>query len=194
MAIATPTSNHRRRAAIPFAAPILLITALALSGCSGLFKDWEVQKKALTDGVDQTATQEALIPRLPIIRFEMGETRPSEFAEEELRAAAAELMDLDAETFVVLVEGHTDATGPADINKAIALQRAQSVADILIDEGVNPDLIAVNSFGADLPVASNELDDGSDHPTGRRFNRRVEVMIAPRTVLGERDQITASAS
>jgi len=103
------------------------------------------------------------------------------------------LTDLDAETFVVLVEGHTDATGPADINQAIALQRAQSVADILIDEGVSADLISVSSFGSDLPVASNELDDGSDHPTGRRFNRRVEVMIAPRSVLGEREQVTASA-
>ncbi|MEO1249812.1 MAG: OmpA family protein [Pseudomonadota bacterium] len=194
MAIATSTSSHRRRAAIPFAAPILLVTVLALSGCAGLFKDWEVQKKALTDGVDQTATQEALVPRLPIIRFELGETRPSPAAEAELRAVSAELMDLDEEVFVVLVEGHTDATGPADINEAIALQRAQSVADILIDEGVNPDLISVSSFGSELPVASNELDDGSDHPTGRRFNRRVEVMIAPRTVLGERDQITASTT
>ncbi len=194
MAIAPPTSSHRRWADMTFAAPILLVTALVLSGCSGLFKDWEVQKKALTDGVDQTATQEALVPRLPIIRFDLGETRPSAVAEEELRAVASELIDLDAETFVVLVEGHTDATGPADINEAIALQRAQSVADILIDEGVNPDLISVSSFGSELPVASNELDDGTDHPTGRRFNRRVEVMIAPRTVLDERDQITASAT
>lgn len=193
MAITTPTSSRRRVVAKPIVASILLVTTLVLGGCSGLFKDWEVRKKALTDGVDQAAREEALVPRLPIVRFDLGETRPSPAAEEELRSVAAELKDLDVEAFVVLVEGHTDATGPADINEAIALQRAQSVADILIDEGVDEDLISVSSFGSDLPVASNELDDGSDHPTGRRFNRRVEVMIAPRSVLGEREQITASA-
>lgn len=166
---------------------------LGLSGCAGLMEDWQLRQKAVSAGVDETATAEALVPRLPIVRFDLGETRPSAEAEEELRQAAEMLADLDPTQFVILVEGHTDATGPVDLNYEVAQQRAQSVADILIDEGVDPNLIQLDSFGPDLPVASNQLDDGEDHPRGRRFNRRVEVMIAPREEAGD-DPVTASAS
>ena len=37
------------------------------------------------------------------------------------------------------VNGHTDATGDAQMNKALSLQRAQSVVDYLIGQGVNQD-------------------------------------------------------
>lgn len=175
-------------------AAAMIALVFALSGCAGMIQDWKIRKQAVTDGVDETATAEALVPRLPIIRFDLGEVNPSAEAELELRAAVPDLAEIDPEIFVILVEGHTDATGPAELNQKMARQRAQAVADILIDEGVDPALIEIGGFGPDLPVASNILQDGSDHPSGRRFNRRVEIMVAPRAIAGERASVTASAS
>ena len=173
---------------------MVLPLALSLAACGGLIEDWKLREQAVTGGVDETAASEALVPRLPIIRFDLGEVGPSEEAREELRVAAQRLTDIDPETYVVLVEGHSDATGPADLNLRISRQRAQAVADFLMDEGVDPALIQVGAFGPDLPVAANVLEDGSDHPTGRRFNRRVEIMVAPRSVADERGPVTADAS
>lgn len=188
-----PSGKFGHKVIAGFKTAAVLTLVLSVGGCIGVIDDWNLRKQAVTDGVDEAARAEALVPRLPIIRFDLGETRPSAAAEAELRSVAGDLTDLNPDDFVVLVEGHTDATGPTDLNERISEQRAQSVADILIEEGVDPDLIKIGSFGPDLPVANNVLEDGSDHPPGRRFNRRVEVMVAPRSATGERDAVTASA-
>jgi outer membrane protein OmpA-like peptidoglycan-associated protein len=72
---------------------------------------------------------------------------------------------------VVLVEGHTDATGSAEDNLRLSMSRADAVKNALIARGVSPDRIATAGIGQDRPVASNET------PEGRARNRRTELVV-----------------
>lgn len=71
------------------------------------------------------------------------------------------------------VDGHTDAQGSDDYNLDLSQRRAESVADYLAAQRVDPRRLNVRGFGESRPVASN----GSE--AGRAENRRVEVAIAP---------------
>lgn len=71
----------------------------------------------------------------------------------------------------VVVQGHTDATGPAAHNQELSEQRAQTVSGALVARGVAPNRLAATGYGETLPVASN----GSER--GRRLNRRVAILL-----------------
>jgi outer membrane protein OmpA-like peptidoglycan-associated protein len=70
------------------------------------------------------------------------------------------------------VEGHTDSTGSIATNNELSLQRAISVRDYLIGEGVIASSIDVAGFGSSTPVADNGTTDG------RARNRRVEIIVS----------------
>jgi phosphate transport system substrate-binding protein len=71
----------------------------------------------------------------------------------------------------ILLIGYADNVGGAGPNKALALSRAESVAESLATDDVRVPNSAIRSFGMELPVASN------DTPEGRARNRRVEVWV-----------------
>jgi outer membrane protein OmpA-like peptidoglycan-associated protein len=71
----------------------------------------------------------------------------------------------------IVIEGHTDSEGPDDYNLALSEQRAATVRNALIDEGVQGDRLHVVGLGEALPAAFNTTEDG------RANNRRVEVII-----------------
>jgi len=74
---------------------------------------------------------------------------------------------------VVSVVGHTDNTGGVAFNQQLSEQRAQSVAAILIGNGVNAGRISTRGEGEFSPIASNSS------AAGRQQNRRVVVTITP---------------
>ena len=57
-------------------------------------------------------------------------------------------------------------------NQQLSLRRAQTVANYLVSQGVNPALVQTRGLGDTDPVASN------DTPQGRAQNRRVELTLA----------------
>ena len=69
------------------------------------------------------------------------------------------------------VAGHTDNTGNADSNKKLSLGRADSVKNLLVSLGIEPDRIKTQGLGADKPTADNGTKEG------RAANRRIEVTI-----------------
>ncbi|MGQ9604507.1 MAG: OmpA family protein [bacterium] len=71
----------------------------------------------------------------------------------------------------ILLEGHTDSTGPEDYNLDLSIRRAQAVANYLASLGVNPTRFTVMGYGEDQPIATNDTEEG------RRLNRRVEIAI-----------------
>lgn len=71
------------------------------------------------------------------------------------------------------VIGHTDNTGEADYNMRLSKKRADSVAAILMANGVSGSRIAAYGRGEEAPVASNL------NAEGRAQNRRVEIIITP---------------
>jgi outer membrane protein OmpA-like peptidoglycan-associated protein len=70
------------------------------------------------------------------------------------------------------VRGYTDSTGSDAINQPLSVNRAQSVANYLTQNGVAyKQMKNVNGYGSSNPVASN------DTPEGRQKNRRVEIYM-----------------
>lgn len=67
------------------------------------------------------------------------------------------------------ISGHTDSAGSQRANKKLSQQRADSVRDYLISQGVAPDRITAVGYGDEKPIASN------DTPEGREKNRRIEA-------------------
>jgi len=71
----------------------------------------------------------------------------------------------------VLIEGHTDNIGSQDYNLVLSQNRANSVRKELLDRGVDPSRVVTKGYGKLYPVADNNTE------TGRRANRRVEIVI-----------------
>ncbi len=69
------------------------------------------------------------------------------------------------------IQGHTDNTGNAEMNKQLSQMRADAVKARLGVKGINANRISAVGFGADKPTASNDTDEG------RAANRRIEVVI-----------------
>lgn len=77
---------------------------------------------------------------------------------------------LDA-TMHVQVIGHTDSQGSDAVNNPLSLDRAQSVRDYLVSQGVSATRVAVEGKGEHQPIADNSTADG------RAKNRRVEIFL-----------------
>lgn len=71
----------------------------------------------------------------------------------------------------VLIVGHTDNVGSQQLNEALSVQRARSVADYLMAQGVPFASIEAYGAGYTQPIASNNTAQG------RAKNRRVEIKL-----------------
>ena len=74
-------------------------------------------------------------------------------------------------TMRVQIVGHTDSQGTDAVNNPLSLDRAESVRDYLVSQGVSATRIAVDGKGERQPVADNTSADG------RAKNRRVEIFL-----------------
>jgi outer membrane protein OmpA-like peptidoglycan-associated protein len=70
------------------------------------------------------------------------------------------------------VDGYTDSVGEDHMNQKLAENRAGSVRDYLVQQGVERDSVTSRGFGNSTPVASN------DNSAGRQQNRRVELLVS----------------
>lgn len=93
---------------------------------------------------------------------------------------SALLSDAMAEGWPVLLGGHTDSAGNDQANLRASRSRAETVAAWLVERGVADERITVVAFGEQNPIAPNARPDGSANEQGRRANRRVEMLIAPK--------------
>ena len=73
---------------------------------------------------------------------------------------------------VVRIEGYTDSRGDEQENLELSRARAQTVADVLIDLGVDAKRLEVVGHGEDFPIAENAS------ARGRAQNRRVEIVFS----------------
>lgn len=70
------------------------------------------------------------------------------------------------------IEGHTDSTGSEEYNQKLSEQRAQSVRDYLVSQGVSADNIMSQGYGELKPLTTNAT------AAGRQQNRRVELVVS----------------
>lgn len=71
----------------------------------------------------------------------------------------------------ILIEGHTDDTGPRDYNQRLSERRAAAVANFAKQQGVDPSRFTVVGYGPDRPAVEGTT------PQARQANRRVEMAI-----------------
>lgn len=74
----------------------------------------------------------------------------------------------------VFVEGHCDERGPQAYNLALGSRRSNSVRNLLIQDGVNPDNIFTISYGKERPLYHDQNDESHAQ------NRRAEFKIYQR--------------
>ncbi len=113
------------------------------------------------------------IPEVVVLKgvhFNTGSNQLTETSMVELNDVAASLKKHS--DLVVEVAGYTDNTGPKQLNYSLSQQRAESVVDYLISQGVDAANLTAKGYGPEAPIADNST------PAGRAENRRVELHIA----------------
>ncbi len=71
----------------------------------------------------------------------------------------------------IKVEGYTDSQGDANNNQVLSQQRAETVMNRLVTQGITAERITTAGLGATNPIGDNAT------PEGRAENRRIEVII-----------------
>ncbi|MEY4428434.1 MAG: hypothetical protein RLZZ182_1123 [Pseudomonadota bacterium] len=115
------------------------------------------------------------------VMFEFGKSELSPAAADYLREVAQLALTRTDKTLAL--EGHTDNVGSAPFNMTLSEKRAQAVAAALAQQGVPASRMQVAGRGLESPMAPNDTE------TGRRLNRRVEIIVLDETV----ERLTAGA-
>ncbi|HEU4574381.1 MAG TPA: OmpA family protein [Chitinophagaceae bacterium] len=71
----------------------------------------------------------------------------------------------------LMIDGHTDNTGKADLNMILSQNRANAVKQYLISKGIDESRLVATGHGQDEPIADNKT------AAGRAKNRRVEMKL-----------------
>jgi outer membrane protein OmpA-like peptidoglycan-associated protein len=111
-----------------------------------------------------------LIVSMSDVLFDTGKYSLKPGAREKLAKVAGILLSYPG--LNVEVGGYTDNVGGDAMNQTLSENRAGSVRDYLVQQGVASRAVSSRGFGNTLPVASNE------NSTGRQQNRRVELLVS----------------
>lgn len=71
------------------------------------------------------------------------------------------------------IDGHTDNTGTAEVNRKLSENRAKACYDYLASKGIPTNRLSYQGFGPSKPIADNSTY------SGRTLNRRVEFNLTP---------------
>lgn len=121
-------------------------------------------------------TERGVVINLPDVLFEFDSASLTPTARSTV-VHIAEVLNREGNKRRISVEGHTDAIGDEGYNLVLSQRRAETVARALRENGVEPFRVVARGYGEKYPVAPNTHADGTDNPTGRAKNRRVEVVV-----------------
>ena len=111
-----------------------------------------------------------LIVSMSDVLFDTGKYSLKPGAREKLAKVAGILLAYPG--LNIEVGGYTDNVGGDAMNQTLSENRAGSVRDYLVQQGVSTNSVSARGFGNTLPVASN------DNSAGRQQNRRVELLVS----------------
>jgi outer membrane protein OmpA-like peptidoglycan-associated protein len=111
-----------------------------------------------------------LIVSMSDVLFDTGKYSLKPGAREKLAKVAGILLAYPGLT--IAVGGYTDNVGGYEMNLRLSENRAGSVRDYLVQQGVATNSVSAEGFGNSSPVASN------DNSAGRQQNRRVELVVS----------------
>jgi outer membrane protein OmpA-like peptidoglycan-associated protein len=111
-----------------------------------------------------------LIVSMSDVLFDTGKYSLKPGAREKLAKVAGILLAYPG--LNIEVGGYTDNVGGDAMNQTLSENRAGSVRDYLVQQGVVSNSVSARGFGNTLPVTSN------DTSAGRQQNRRVELLVS----------------
>lgn len=128
--------------------------------------------------IDVDAEMEALAKcqeQIDHLFFEFDQSNLNKNAKKQLDELAKVLRQ--NKEYVAVLAGHTDNKGGNDYNEWLARQRVESAKSYLLTKNIASSQISIQAFGESWPVAKNDLNNSIDLPQGRKFNRRVEILL-----------------
>jgi len=120
--------------------------------------------------LDTRDTERGLVVNMSDVLFDTGKYTLRQEAREKLARIAG--IVLNYPSLRLEAEGHTDNVGSAELNQKLSEQRAYSVRDYLVSQGMPVSSITAVGKSFSVPVASN------DTAKGRQQNRRVELIVS----------------
>jgi outer membrane protein OmpA-like peptidoglycan-associated protein len=131
-------------------------------------------KGALSSVAETTESARGVIVSLSGILFDVGKATLKPASQITVAKLAGILMVFP--NMNLSIEGYTDSTGSAELNMRLSMDRARSVYEFLMAQGISNSRMKYQGFGPENPVAPN------DSEANRARNRRVEVVLtqAPR--------------
>ncbi len=115
-------------------------------------------------------TARGLIVSMSDVLFDTGKYSLKPGAREKLAKVAGILLAYPG--LNIEVGGYTDNVGGDQMNQTLSDNRAGSVRDYLVEQGVAASSVSARGFGNTMPVASN------GNSAGRQQNRRVELLVS----------------
>jgi outer membrane protein OmpA-like peptidoglycan-associated protein len=120
--------------------------------------------------LDTRDTDRGLVVNMSDVLFDTGKYTLRQEAREKLARIAGIVLNYPG--LKLEAEGHTDNTGSAEFNQKLSEQRADSVRQYLVTQGIPESSITSSGKGFSISVAPN------DTAAGRQKNRRVELIVS----------------
>ncbi|MGB5662034.1 OmpA family protein, partial [Eudoraea sp.] len=115
------------------------------------------------------AVRKSLNDYAKTILFDTGKATIKERSEEVLKNIVAILEEYSYARFSI--DGHTDSVGSDALNQKLSEERAYSVMNFLIENGIASNRLEATGYGEARPLADNGT------ASGRKTNRRVEINL-----------------
>ena len=126
--------------------------------------------RQLNDVLQTTDTPRGLVVNMADVLFQLGKYELNSDAQLKLAKLSGIIQAHPG--LNLSIEGYTDTTGTAEFNMTLSQQRADTVRQFLIAQGMSPDTITSKGLGEADPIADNST------PAGRKLNRRVEIIVS----------------
>jgi outer membrane protein OmpA-like peptidoglycan-associated protein len=130
--------------------------------------------KQLNDVLQTTDTPRGLVVNMADVLFETGKYALS--TEAQLKLAKLSGIIQAHPGLNLAIEGYTDTTGAADFNMKLSQQRADTVQQFLVAQGLSADAITSKGLGEADAIADNST------AAGRKLNRRVEIIVSGKVI------------
>lgn len=130
--------------------------------------------RQLNDVLQTTDTPRGLVVNMADVLFQTGKYELNSDAQLKLAKLSGIIQAHPG--LNLSIEGYTDTTGTADFNMTLSQQRADTVRQFLITQGLSPDGITSKGLGEANPIADNGT------AAGRKLNRRVEIIVSGQVI------------
>lgn len=147
----------------------------AIGGTAGAYIGRNMDKQAkeieqTVPGAEVIPAGEGIIVKFDSgLLFEFGKASLSNEAKQNINNLASSLNKYPNTNIMVI--GHTDNVGSDPFNLNLSRERASSVRNYAMEQGVDANRLKTEGKGESEPIASNDTD------SGRAQNRRVEIVI-----------------